>query len=358
MIEIIMFILKLLLLIFILGIIILVHEFGHFIWAKKFGVYIYEFSIGMGPLLHTHKGKDGIDYNIRWIPIGGYVSMAGEVYDDDEKIPKKKLLCNKPWWQRLIILCAGVFNNFILAILLLILYSSIWGGSAINPVVLDVVEDYPAMQAGIKKGDTILKIDDHKITSWDKGQIILHFDMYESKEFEVKHEDGTIEKLIVTPQLDLAVDGKTEVPVIGIYIENADTSNPLKVLGYSFAKFGSIISSMFWTIYGLIIGKISLGALSGPVGIYGVVGQAVNYDFGVAIAYLVNLLALLSINTGFINILPFPAFDGGHVFFLLVEKIKGSPVNSKFENVCHLIGFGLIFLLMIVVTISDIIKLF
>ena len=81
-------IIKILLLVFVLGIIILVHEFGHFIWAKKFGVHIYEFSIGMGPLLHRHKGKDNIDYNIRWIPIGGYVSMAGEVYADDNKIKK------------------------------------------------------------------------------------------------------------------------------------------------------------------------------------------------------------------------------------------------------------------------------
>ena len=124
-----LFIIKILLLLFILGIIILVHEFGHFIWAKTFGVHIYEFSIGMGPLLHTHKGKkDGINYNIRAIPIGGFVSMAGEVYDSGEvdennkKIKKDKLMCNKKWWQRLIILVAGVVNNFILAIVILFIH--------------------------------------------------------------------------------------------------------------------------------------------------------------------------------------------------------------------------------------------
>ena len=151
-----MWIISILILIFILGIIILVHEFGHFIWAKKFKVHIYEFSIGMGPIIHTHKGKDKIDYNIRAFPIGGFVSMAGEVYEDaDEKIKKEDYMCNKPWWQRLIILVAGVVNNFILAIVLLFISSLIWGGTTLKPVVKNAVENYPMAEAGIKSGDTI-----------------------------------------------------------------------------------------------------------------------------------------------------------------------------------------------------------
>ena len=111
---------------------------------------------------------------------------------------------------------------------------------------------------------------------------------------------------------------------------------------------------MIYTIWGLISGKIGISALSGPVGIYEVVGDSLNYG----VKYFLYILAFLSINVGFINILPFPAFDGGHVLFLLIEKIKGSPVNAKFESTCHLIGFILVFLLMIIVTINDIIKLF
>ena len=109
-----MWIVSLLLFIFILGIIILVHEFGHFITAKKSGVYI-----GMGPVIYSHKGKDGIFYNIRMLPIGGFVQMAGEVYEDDTKIPKERFLCNRPWYQRLLILSAGVINNFLLALIVL-----------------------------------------------------------------------------------------------------------------------------------------------------------------------------------------------------------------------------------------------
>lgn len=357
-----LFIIKILLLLFILGIIILVHEFGHFIWAKTFGVHIYEFSIGMGPLLHTHKGKkDGINYNIRAIPIGGFVSMAGEVYDSGEvdennkKIKKDKLMCNKKWWQRLIILVAGVVNNFILAIVILFIYTLIWGGGAITPKVLNVVEDKPAAAAGLKSGDVITNINGYNVSSWDKAQIILYYkNTNEYYTFEVKHTDGTKEEIKIKPEIIKDEKTGAESKLFGIQIDAEDTSNVFKSFIYSIRKFNSIISSMVYTIWGLISGKIGLSALSGPVGIYEVVGETINYG----INYFLYILAFLSINVGFINILPFPAFDGGHVLFLIIEKIKGSPVNAKIENTCHLIGFILVFLLMIVVTISDIIKLF
>ena len=357
-----LFIIKILLLLFILGIIILVHEFGHFIWAKTFGVHIYEFSIGMGPLLHTHKGKkDGINYNIRAIPIGGFVSMAGEVYDSGEvdennkKIKKDKLMCNKKWWQRLIILVAGVVNNFILAIVILFIYTLIWGGGAITPKVLNVVEDKPAAAAGLKSGDVITNINGYNVSSWDKAQIILYYkNTNEYYTFEVKHTDGTKGEIKIKPEIIKDEETGAESKLFGIQIDAEDTSNVFKSFIYSIRKFNSIISSMVYTIWGLISGKIGLSALSGPVGIYEAVGETINYG----INYFLYILAFLSINVGFINILPFPAFDGGHVLFLIIEKIKGSPVNAKIENTCHLIGFILVFLLMIVVTISDIIKLF
>ena len=357
-----LFIIKILLLLFILGIIILVHEFGHFIWAKTFGVHIYEFSIGMGPLLHTHKGKkDGINYNIRAIPIGGFVSMAGEVYDSGEvdennkKIKKDKLMCNKKWWQRLIILVAGVVNNFILAIVILFIYTLIWGGGAITPKVLNVVEDKPAAAAGLKSGDVITNINGYNVSSWDKAQIILYYkNTNEYYTFEVKHTDGTKEEIKIKPEIIKDEETGVESKLFGIQIDAEDTSNVFKSFVYSIRKFNSIISSMVYTIWGLISGKIGLSALSGPVGIYEVVGETINYG----INYFLYILAFLSINVGFINILPFPAFDGGHVLFLIIEKIKGSPVNAKIENTCHLIGFILVFLLMIIDTISDIIKLF
>ena len=113
-----MWILSILLLILILSIIIIIHEFGHFIWAKKFGVHIYEFSIGMGPVIFTHKGKDKIDYNLRAFPIGGFVSMAGEDLEQDGKVPKDRQLCNKSWMARFLTLIAGIVFNLLLAIII------------------------------------------------------------------------------------------------------------------------------------------------------------------------------------------------------------------------------------------------
>lgn len=349
-----MWFLTLLLFIFILGIIVLVHEFGHFIWAKKFGVFIYEFSIGMGPVLFSKKGKDGINYNIRALPIGGFVAMAGEVYEDDKSVPKDKCLCNKPIWQRIIVMAAGVINNFILAILLLFITALIWGSQSLTPKVDSVIDGYPMYEAGIVKGDTILAINNHKISTWDEAQILLYYknknDYYE---FTIKHVDGEVENYKITPKVEKDENG-SEIKVFGVNINQEKTLGLWNKIKYAFVKFGAIVSSMWLTITGLVTGKISLNALSGPVGIYSVVGQSINYG----VYYIIYLIAYLSINVGVINILPFPAFDGGRILFLIIEKIKGSPVNQKFENWCHTIGFILLMILILFVTINDVTNLF
>lgn len=350
-----MWFISLLVLIFILGIIILVHEFGHFIWAKIFKVHIYEFSIGMGPIIFTHKGKDKVDYNIRAIPIGGFVSMAGEVYEDDEKIDKKAFMCNKPWYQRVIILIAGVCNNFLLAILILFISSLIWGGTINIPEIEDVVPDLPMDNAGITAGDKILEINGRKVSNWDSAQILLIMKSKDNTyDLKIEHSDGEIENIDVTPITEKDEETGIETQVFGIYIKQETMTGLWGSIKYSFIKFGSIVNSMALTIEGLFTGKISIQALSGPVGMYEVVDESISYG----ISYMLYIIAFLSINVGFINILPFPAFDGGHVFFLIIEKIKGSPVNSKFENTCHLIGFALLFLLMIYITIQDVIRFF
>lgn len=349
-----MVVLKILLLIFILGIIILVHEFGHFFFAKKFGVHIYEFSLGMGPVIFTHKGKDNINYNIRALPIGGFVSMAGEVYADDDTVDKNRLLCNRPWIQRLIIMVAGVMNNFILALIILFIVGLVTGTSVSNAKLNEVVKDSAADKAGLVKGDTITKINGFKIKTWDRAQIVLLMkDKDNVYEFTVKHENGKTEKINVKPEVTKK-DG-VETKTFGIGIKNPGANhNIFHAIKYAFVKFATIYDTMFLTIFGLLTGKISVNALSGPVGMYQVVGESVKYGF----INVVYLIGFLSINVGFINILPFPAFDGGHVLFMIIEKIKGSPVNQKIENTIHTIGFILILLLMLYITVLDVIKLF
>lgn len=349
-----MWIVTLLVFILMLGIIVFVHELGHFLWAKHFGVYIYEFSIGMGPVIYTHKGKDGINYNIRALPIGGFVSMAGEVYEDDDTVPKERCLCNKPVWQRVIVMAAGVMNNFILAIVTLFIMALIWGSYSLTPKIDAVKEGYPMAEAGIVKGDQIVSINNHKVNYWDEAQIILYYKNDSGTyDFRIKHTDDTIDEYKITPVKETMEDG-TERSVLGININQEETFGLWNKIKYAFQKFAAIVSSMLLTLGGLITGKISVNAMSGPVGIYNVVGESVKYG----IENIVYLLAYLSINVGVINILPFPAFDGGRIFFLIIEKIKGSPVNQKFENTCHTIGFILLMILIVYITIHDIINLF
>lgn len=345
----------LILFILILGLIVLVHELGHFLWAKKFGVYIYEFSIGMGPVIYSKTGKkDGIKYNIRALPIGGFVSMAGEVYEDDKKIPKDKFLCNKPIWQRVIVMAAGVINNFIAAILILFVLALIWGSNSLEPKIDAVVEGYPMAEAGIVKGDVIVAINNKKVSTWDEAQILLYYKNENNHyEFTIRHVDGKVENYKITPQITKNEDGE-ETKVFGVNINQEKTYGLWNKIKYAFQKFGAVVSSMWLTIKGLVTGKIALNALSGPVGIYTVVGQSISYG----LYYVIYLLAYLSINVGVINILPFPAFDGGRIVFLIIEKIKGSPVNQKFENWCHTIGFSLLMILILYITIKDVINLF
>ena len=350
-----MWFITLVVLILILGLLVLVHEFGHFIFAKKSGVHIYEFSIGMGPVLLKKIGKkDKIQYSIRAFPIGGYVQMAGEVAEDDKKIPKDKFMCNKSAWQRFLILVAGVTFNFLTAFVLLFFSALIWGSSAIKPTIGEAVEGYPMAQAGISKGDVIVGINNHKIRTWDKAQIILNL---KSKEdyyiFNIKKVNGEIKEYKITPVVEKDEDGN-ERKVFGIKIDDTKEFGIIAAIKYSVAKFGSVINSMALVIVNLFSGNLSLNSLSGPVGIYGVVGDSLV----AGIQSVIYLIAFLSINLGFINILPFPAFDGGRILFLIIEKIKGSPVNSKVENMFHTIGFILLMILMVYITLQDILKLF
>lgn len=348
-------ILTLIYFILILGAIVLVHEFGHFFFAKLFGIYVYEFSIGMGPKLFGWKSKKGeTDYSIRAIPIGGYCALAGEdnEYDDEAKVPKDRRLNAKPVWQRFLVMVFGAGNNFLLAILLLFIIALGWGATTNDAIVSELVKNNPAEKAGMQVGDKIVKINGNKVKSSDDVSLYIQIEK-KSKPitFTVERDGKTIE-ISVKPKKE-TVDGNT-VYRVGIISEGKTEHGFIPAVKYTFSKLAALIRQMFITFKGLFTGGISVKQLSGPVGIYNIVGSS-------AKSGLVNLLyltALLSVNVGFLNLLPFPAFDGGRVLFLVIEKIKGSPVKPETENKIHTIGFFLLIALMIYITFNDIIKMF
>ena len=337
--------------ILILGVIVLIHEFGHFIFAKKAGIYVYEFSIGMGPRIFKWTRKnDETEYSIRLIPIGGFVQMAGEEVEDDKSIPKNKKFGTKTFGQKFMTVIAGIMNNFILAILLFFIIALISGAPQNKAIVGEISEDYPAYTSGLKTGDRILKINGKNAKTYDTLALELQVNNGKKIEMEVDR-NGKTKTINLTPKKEKQ-DGQT-VYKYGFTITDEVETGFFASLKYAFTKTFSLLHQMILIIAYLVTGNLNLTALSGPVGIYSIVGTAASSG----ILSILSLTALLSVNVGFINLLPLPAFDGGRLLFIIIEKIKGKPVDPRLENTIHSIGFFLLMALMLLITYNDIIRL-
>ena len=347
-------IINLLLFVIILGVIVFVHEFGHFIFAKITGVYVYEFALGMGPKICGLK-KGETDYNLRAIPIGGFCQLAGEDLDDDDdkEVPKDRRLQSKKAWQRFLIMVFGPMNNFILAVILLFFIALVVGGSTLKPVITSIEENSAVSEVGMEVGDKILTINGHKIKYSDDISLYLAVaNPSKVQTFKVKKENGDISTYKVKPKK--IVENGTESYRYGIGIQQEKTTGFVNAIIFTVQKTCSIFKQMFITVGYLFTGRIHLNQLSGPVGIYSVVGQQRSAGF----ANLLYLMAFLSINVGFINLLPIPAFDGGHILFIIIELIKGSPVKPEIENKIHTVFLILLLILMVIITFNDILRLF
>ncbi len=338
----------------ILGLTVFIHEFGHFLMAKKNGVYCYEFSLGMGPKLYSFKRKnDETTYSLRLFPIGGYVQMAGEEIEEDKNIPVEKRMQSKSVFQRLLIVLAGIFNNFILGIVLLLLMALIYGAPETKPYIKSVDKAYNAYKVNVREGDLIKKLNNKTMKSID--DVMLEFQLLKqgsSINVELIDKKGNKKNVTIIPTK--VTENDTERYVYGIGFDSEIHKGFINSIKYTTSKFGSTIRNLYKVIGKLITGKLGINSLSGPVGIYNVVGEQSKQGF----ENVIYLAAYISINVGFVNLLPFPAFDGGRALFLIIEAIRKKPINQKTENIIHTIGFALLMLLIIVITINDIIRLF
>lgn len=356
--------LSLILFILILGTIVLIHELGHFLFAKMFGVYVHEYSIGMGKKIFSKKPKNSeTEYNIRMFPIGGFVRLAGEEGEDgDNTVPLERKLYKKGFWQRFLIFFMGPGFNMLLAIVTLFICCLMFGGSLTTLELDNITEDYPAYQAGLRDGDVLISVDGEEVSTWTHARLkISTVKAGAAIEFKVKHNDGSEEVISVTPKVEEnpACEDSDKEKCVPIYVYGVGSKIVKKhglidSIEYAFVETKNIILSMGTTLKYLFTGKLGVKDLSGPVGIYEVVDdQSKN-----GIDSLLYLLAYLSINVGIMNLIPFPAFDGGHILFLLIEKVRGKPVSAKVEATITGIGFICLILLMIFVTFNDVINLF
>ena len=286
---------------------------------------------------------------IKLIPLGGYVAMAGEEdIEEDNKIPNDKKLYNKTWIQRLLVMIAGVMNNFILGIVILFIMGLIYGTTFSNNVLYNIPKDGNLYKLGARNGDEITKINGHKVSNYDDIQTYIALANEKHKNPEIKITINNDKTYNVKPKKEK--DGNY---YYGISVKLESKKGLISALVYAKDKFISIYKSLIIVIKSLFTGDLGLDSVSGPVGIYTVVDTAKS-----SMPMLLYLTAYLSINIGFMNLLPFPAFDGGRVLFLIIEKIKGSRLNPKVETYVNFAGFIILMGLMILVTIKDVIKLF
>lgn len=363
----------------ILLVLVLVHEFGHFFTAKKFGIRVDEFGFGFPPKLFGIK-KGETEYTFNLLPIGGFVKIFGENpeaeqarYGAGPDEERNRNFQYKPKWQQAIVLFAGVFANFLLAWLLFSfgfmsgLPTSVGSEPAgsklsdVGLVIISVMPKSPAENAGLKIGDRIANIRiGNNFTSYVSPETIRSIVAGAGgKEIAIGYTRGKnpeINLAKVTPVMN-AADRRLE---IGISMDQIGMAK----LSFFPALWQGLDLSIFMTkntavgLYTLVKdslqGRGSLASVAGPVGMVDIVGDAYNFGF----VYLLSFAALISINLAIINLIPFPALDGGRLFFLLIEKIKGSRMNPKIVNTVNMIGFGVLILLMVIVTYHDVVKLF
>lgn len=318
--------------IFIFLLVVLVHEFGHFIIAKINNIQVNEFSIGMGPEIFSKKGVE-TQYSFRALPIGGYVAMEGEEEDSDNP----RSFNNASPTKRISVIVAGAVMNFILAILL---FSIVYLNLGIpSTEVENVIDNSPAMSAGIQSGDIIISIDDVKIEEWGDISNTLNAAFKEMVIVNVDR-DGSVIAIEVHP---IEENGST---IIGIIPKRKSMSG---VFEASIKQTVDVVKSVYFFIGELISGTASVSELSGPIGIVRVIGSQANSG----LMSMLFIAGVISANLGAFNLLPFPALDGGTILINLIEMITKKEVPDKVKMSLNIVGLTLLFGLILYVTIFN-----
>lgn len=370
----------------VLNLLVMIHEFGHFIVAKINGVKVNEFAIGMGPRF-LKWGKGETVYSIRVFPVGGFCAMEGE--DEGSPTPaalggnadrelqetdESRSFAKKKVWQRALIVVAGAAMNLLLGFILLLVYNGalMEAHPAYDYVLFPTTtiarleEETSAYQTGLRPGDTIVEVNGRRI--------LMDTDLTMEMQNDA---DGVLQMVVQRP----VGDSVEKVTLEGVqFVLAQDPDSGRQYLKYDFSLLGvertfwntitfsakqevSIATIVWRTLVDMVQGDYGLNDLSGPVGtvdiIADAVGDAVSDTRSLAAwRSLVMLMTMITVNLGVFNLLPLPALDGGRLLFLLWEGITRKPVPAKYEAVVHFVGIVLLLLLMLVITYSDITKLF
>mgnify|MGYP003815655051 CR=1 FL=1 len=328
------------------GVIIMAHELGHYLAARASGITVLEFAIGFGPKLFGWRKKD-IDYSLRLLPFGGYCKFEGE--DDSSFDPKA--FSSAPVWKRFLTIFSGPAMNFVLAYLAVVVFLAAFGALYTVPVVQEVTSGMPAASSGLQAGDVITAVNGQQIALSEEGAIKL---------VEIISAGGPDKAVTLTVQrngqnLDVTISpqktdsgGKIGI-MLGSQVQRYSLFGALGASGY---KVYDITVYMLQSLKALIFHGQGVQDAMGPVGIISFMTQAIRRDF----EEVINLIVIISLNVGLINLLPFPGLDGGRLVFLLVEAIRRKPVKPEYEGWVHMAGFVLLMGLILVLTYHDIVR--
>jgi len=340
--------------IFVFSILIFFHEFGHFIAAKASGVKVYKFSFGFGPRILGFT-KNQTEYLICLIPLGGYVKMAGEMGQEDvketsgEEVPEEQRFDKKTLGIRALIVALGPFMNIATAIVIFSLIFFLNGIPVVTNYVSTVIENGPAKQAGVLSGDKIIAINSIKME--DPNKIANTINKSSGEELQITLDrGGEIIDVFVIPEYD----DDYKKGLIGITFEiSVEKINIFYAFSKGIIATGNIIKLIFTNIIEMITGKIPL-EIAGPLGIAQMTGEAAKLGF----LNLLYFTAILSIFIGLFNLLPIPILDGGQIVILVIEKLRGKPLEAEKMNFIYLIGISLMIIIFVIATYKDILRLF
>ncbi len=354
-----------LIMVLVFGVLIFIHEFGHFFTARRCGVTIKEFAIGMGPTLFSWKSKKyDTKYALRLFPIGGYVSMVGE----DEASEDEGAFCNKSVPKRMLVVIAGALMNLLLGFLLMLFVvilqgpigSNVYAGrvndEAFNKLLVKdeaIIGEYDFEALPIKKGDKIISVDGTKVYSSNEVVYEIMNKGYQPIDIVVEREGNRFEFLDVVFPSYYDEEGGAYFGYVDFMMFYPQEKTVLNVLGQTVSRSASSVKMIYDSLIGMVTGRFGMDAVSGPVGVAEVVGQAAQTS---ALSFI-YIVAILTINLGVVNLLPFPALDGGRFLFLIIEGILRKPVNRKVEAYINAAGMIILLGFMILISFKDVFKL-
>jgi regulator of sigma E protease len=347
----------------VIGILVFVHEFGHYSVARMFGIKVEAFAVGFGREILGWTDARGTRWKLGWIPLGGYAKFAGDAnaasqpdYGLDATLPPEEranLFHNRPLWQRAAVVAAGPAINFLFAIVLFAAFFMTWGHQITPPVVGQVVAGSPAAAAGLQAGDRIVRIDGQQVERFEDLSRIIAINPGTSIDMVVERDGATLD-LVATPRIVSEVDrfgnqyqrgqlglGSGQVVVV--------RHGPLAATRWAVVETWATTRMMWDTLVQVVTGRRALDDLGGPVKIAQFSGQTAS----LGLPALIGFIALISINLGFINLLPIPMLDGGHLFLYALEGVRRRPLNPKVQEWAFMSGFALLMSLMLLLTWND-----